>query len=274
MWKASGTQRRSGRIILTVLVFSVSHHVETKAFHVGTRINWCRLRAVKQIWRSFLFPYISPWPQETKLEVEKYKMKKKLTGSKSPCKECWVNYLMKEVVRCQNIQYHKQLARSQSTASAGMSCRSFSMPKGSFYNGAIKECWETVRLALCPERAKNCSNKCTAMFAQVLSRFQGKSLSLNTGLCGLNLTETKLKRNWKGWKCEVFLIPEEQRGASAVSEFQNLSALGSFSLIHFHWQFFVLPPDGYRAITPHCGTLFLSTGQSWFCCDLHKQAVK
>lgn len=72
------------------------------------------------------------------------------------------------------------------------------MPKGSFYNGAIKECWETVRLALCPERAKNCSNKCTAMFAQVLSTFQGKSLSLNTGLCGLNLIETKLKRNWKG----------------------------------------------------------------------------
>lgn len=69
------------------------------------------------------------------------------------------------------------------------------MPKGSFYNGAIKECWEIVRLALFPERAKKGTNKCTAMFAQVLSKFQGKGLSLNTGLCDLNLIETKLKLN-------------------------------------------------------------------------------
>lgn len=109
---------------------------------------------------------------------------------------------------------------------------------GSFYNGAITECWVIVRLALCPGRAKKGTNKCTAMFVKVLSKFQGKSFSLNSGLCDLNLIETKLEQNWKGWKCEVSLIPEEQCGVSAVLKFHNLCALGCFSLIHFLWQFF------------------------------------
>ena len=84
---------------------------------------------------------------------------------------------------------------SQRSSKKPKHCQQLVCLGGSFYNGAITECWVIVRLALCPGRAKKGTNKCTAMFVKVLSKFQGKSFSLNSGLCDLNLIETKLEQN-------------------------------------------------------------------------------
>lgn len=103
-----------------------------------------------------------------------------------------------------------------------------------------------------------------------LQQISKESHHSGESMCGFgngNRKELKRVPLRRPWKCELLLIPEENCGITAISEFQNLPAPGCSQLFHFHCHGFVPPLDGYQATTSHYEPLhyFLETAFAVTC---------
>lgn len=122
------------------------------------------------------------------------------------------------------------------------------------------------KIPLCPETVKKGANWPDTVFVKCSAQKNHQSGERMCGFGNGNRKELKRVPLRRPQKCELLLIPEENVGITAISEFQNLPAPGCSQLFHFHHHCLV-PPLDYQAITSHYETLnyFLETAFAVTC---------